>query len=281
MELRHLLVATDESEAARRALRTGLELARRAGARVTVLRARPIGAGPSVAPVTAVVGPAGDVPAVEQLSAWAAGEVAAFPGVTVEFAVAFGLPGVEIPRAAENLGADLVLLGRKQRSRTARLLVGDTADSVARRSSLPCLFVPRGAVLEAALVALDGTARGAAVLEGACSFAAAAGVRLRAVTVERPLPDEPAGGATVPAARTERLAEQVAAARERWGLAELPLEVRGGDIVAQTLEAVAARRTDLLVVGYRRGGLPGVIDAGSIGRRLVHSAPGGVLTVPL
>ena len=55
---------------------------------------------------------------------------------------AYGLPGIEIGRFAEHVRADLLVLGRKQRSRGQRLLLGDTADAVARRSRIPCLFVP-------------------------------------------------------------------------------------------------------------------------------------------
>jgi hypothetical protein len=85
-----------------------------------------------------------------------------------------GVAGIEIARFADEASADLLVLGRKQRSTAARLLVGDTADAVARRSRVPCLFVP--AVLgvpTTVLVALDGSARGLAVLSATRSIALA------------------------------------------------------------------------------------------------------------
>jgi nucleotide-binding universal stress UspA family protein len=35
------------------------------------------------------------------------------------------------------------------------------------------------------------------------------------------------------------------------------------------------------VIGYHRGGLPGIIEAGSTARHVVHTAPCAVLTIPL
>ena len=54
-----------------------------------------------------------------------------------------------------------------------------------------------------------------------------------------------------------------------------------GFCVTQILAAVSERRPDVLVIGCHRGGPPGIIDAGSVSRRLAHTAPCAVLTVPL
>jgi nucleotide-binding universal stress UspA family protein len=59
------------------------------------------------------------------------------------------------------------------------------------------------------------------------------------------------------------------------------LEVRRGAIVEQILATVHVIGADVLVIGYHRGGLPGIIEAGSTGRRVVHTAPCAVLTIPL
>jgi nucleotide-binding universal stress UspA family protein len=51
--------------------------------------------------------------------------------------------------------------------------------------------------------------------------------------------------------------------------------------VEQVLAAVDESGADTLAVGYHRGGPAGIIEAGSTGRRLLHAAPGAVLTIPL
>ena len=60
-----------------------------------------------------------------------------------------------------------------------------------------------------------------------------------------------------------------------------PLVVHRGNVVDAILEEVMRSRTDVLVVGYLRGGPAGAIEAGSVARRLMHVARCAVLTVPL
>jgi len=50
---------------------------------------------------------------------------------------------------------------------------------------------------------------------------------------------------------------------------------------AQKRRNQAACSADVLVIGYHRGGPAGVIEAGSIARRVLHQAECSVLTVPL
>ena len=49
----------------------------------------------------------------------------------------------------------------------------------------------------------------------------------------------------------------------------------------QILEAVHETEADVLAIGYHRGGLPGILEAGSTARHLAHTAPCAVLTIPL
>jgi nucleotide-binding universal stress UspA family protein len=57
--------------------------------------------------------------------------------------------------------------------------------------------------------------------------------------------------------------------------------VRRGDPAEQILAAVEERIPDVLVIGCHRGGPPGILEAGSTARRLAHTAPCAVLTIPL
>jgi nucleotide-binding universal stress UspA family protein len=265
MPLRHVMAATDESDAGRQAVHAALRLASRAGARVTILRVLPFDGTMTR-------------DAVEQLRRWVESDLTALhPAPPIEYTVVYGVAGVEIARTGEGVRADLLVLGRKHRSQAMRLLLGDTADAVARRSRIPCLFVPAACTgARRVLVALEGSGRGTAVLWVANDFARQIGAELRVMTVERAYAGEPAELAlATPAARSSRIRAEVGRTLA------LDLEVRRGEVAGQILAAAEEGACDVLVVGCHRGGPAGVIEAGSTGRRVIHHAPCAVLTVPL
>jgi nucleotide-binding universal stress UspA family protein len=301
MQLEHIVVATDETDAGRSAARMGLDLAHRAAARLTFLTVIP--AEPAPALVGSGAGSGGGaarrnelvITACDRLAAWLESELVREPSVpTPDIGAAFGIPGIEICRFAEDRRADLLVLGRKPRTRAARLLLGDTADAVARRSLVPSLYVPPGTgPIRRMLVALDGSERGMIVFRRACLIAAAIGATLAIVTVEPSYANEPESLAeALPTTRSQALMDRVAAQAAADKLACLDhhagngatpglVAIRRGDVVAQVLAAVEATGADVLAVGYHRGGPPGSIEGGSIARRLAHQAPCAFLAVPL
>jgi nucleotide-binding universal stress UspA family protein len=265
MQLTHIVAATDESDAGRQAVWTALELAAESGARVTLMRVVPFDR-------------AGTSPMLECLQRWVESDLPPLdPLPPIHYAVAAGIPGIEIGRFAERVQADLLVLGRKPRSPLERLLVGDTADAVARRSRIPCLFVPpRGTAPRHVLVAVDGSERGMRVLEAAQGFARQAAAELEVITVEPVHAGEPIHLARVmPVARSTRIRSHV------QGTLGRDVEVRRGEPAEQILAAVLERKPDVLVLGCHRGGPAGVIEAGSTARQVTHTAPCAVLTVPL
>jgi nucleotide-binding universal stress UspA family protein len=275
MELDRIVVAADESEAGRQGVRAALAWSVPLRAAVTLFHVLPR------VPAAALSGngkkarPGADP--LFALEAWVTAEVAERPGVEFPAVEAgYGLPGIEIPRFAEQARAGLLVVGRKPRSLTQRLCEGDTADAVARRSTVPCLFVRRPLSVPARmLVALDGTDRGLRVLRAACAVATRLGSRLSGVIVERLHPGEPPSLAgSVPTGRTAALQRRLNGAIE-------PLLVRHGDPSIEILQAAADVSADVIVIGYRRGGPPGPIEAGSVARYVAHRAPCAVLTVPL
>jgi len=276
--LEHIVVAADETDASRGAIKTALRWAAQADARVTIVT---VGA-PRALPALATAGglPARDPdrpPARESIERWLLPELAREPTWPIPgHAGATGVPGIEIARFAEEASADLLVLGRKQRSTAARLLVGDTADAAARRSRVPCLFVPAPlGVPTTVLVALDGTTRGLSVLRATRAMARALDAGLELITVEPARADEPPELAgSLPAAQSINLRRILNGDGDA-------LRVRRGDVVAEILREVAATEAQVLAVGYHRGGPPGVLDVGSVARRLTHSAPCAVLTIPL
>jgi nucleotide-binding universal stress UspA family protein len=289
MNLHHILAAADESEAGHQAVRSAIDLAASARADVTVMRAVPVGAmavAAGAANVSDFAGVGIERPSIQDLHQWIRTALhAQREPPHVEVGIAAGVPAIEICRLAERRHADVLVLGRKQRSQLGRLLLGDTADAVARRSTVPCLFVPpKSGPFRQVLVALDGSERGMLVLRTALGFALGTGAGLRMMTVEAGPPDERDELAfTLLADRTIRLESELQAL-----LAQKPVpgvvptvQVRRGEIVEQILATVHATGADVLVIGYHRGGLPGIIEAGSTARRLLHTAPCAVLTIPV
>jgi nucleotide-binding universal stress UspA family protein len=287
MQLHHIVVATDESDAGRSAVCAGLDLASRSSARLTVMRVVPVEAVPLFgAAVGGVVGPNGPGTALAQLERWLAPELTRHPSQRVELGIAFGLPGIEICRFAEQRGADLLILGRKHRSAVARLLVGDTADAVIRRSRVPCLFMEHGcAPLKHLLVALDGSERGMRVFATARDFAEAVRATLGVVTVEDVKAPPPVESVPpLPLTRSSRLWRELEPSGVRGGVSapsEISVAIRQGRVVPEIVTEVGSSGADVLAFGCHRGGPSGILETGGTARHLVHTAPVSVLTVPL
>jgi nucleotide-binding universal stress UspA family protein len=247
MQLRHIVVATDESDAGRQAMRTGLDLSSRSAARLTVMRVVAVKALPLLGAV-AVCADASEredgAAELERLRRWLAPELlAAGRAAHVEVAVTFGDTAAEICRFAETREADLLILGRKLRTPAARLLLGDTADRVLRRSRVPCLFVQPGAPpITQLLVAVDRSPQALRVFAAGRDFAAAAGAAIRVATVEA---------------------------------------ISAPEIVPDILARTAACDPDVLGFGYDRSDPERFGKRRSTARRLAHAAPLSVLAIPL
>ncbi len=277
MELRHVVAATDQSEAGHHAVLVAARLAEQAAARLTVLTVR---VATSSQPGGAVAPPESEHQTLlRDLSRRLEAELRrAAPGVAPVFTVLSGVPGIEIPRYAEEHAGDLLVLGRKQRTQRQRMFLGDTADAVARRSQVPCLFVgPDCDDFGPVLVCLDATERSVSVFQTAADFAATIERPIRAVTVEPVWLNEPDElAATLPASRTLRLNRTL----DR-GLISTDLRIRRGNVLTELLAEAAETGTRLLAFGYHRGGPPGIVEGGSVARGLLHSALCAVMTVPL
>ncbi len=217
----------------------------------------------------------------DRLRRWISSETG---GLEAEVAVRIGLPGVELSRFAEEVPTDLLVLVRKHRSQLSRVIHGDTVDSVVRRSVVPCLLLlPGAADLAGLVVALDGSSRGLMVFDVGYNLARALHKPARGITVEPEFENEPEElAARVPTTRTRRLEEAIRARQPAGnGKARLPLSLRRGEAVGEILAEMEDYPDHALVLGYHRGGPPGVIEAGSVARQLVHRAPCPVVTVPL
>jgi nucleotide-binding universal stress UspA family protein len=191
-----------------------------------------------------------------------------------------GLPGIEIVRHAEAWRADVVVLGRHDRTALGPFTLGETSDAVIRRRSGLSLFAPPEThSFTRALVALDGSDRGLGVLGSAAAFLDIAEARAHVICV---LPDSAIEVTEVSSwhePKIERVRALVNRLRLSSGLCDLL--VRRGDPVRKVLEAIQSTSADLLVLGVRRGGAAGDLGSGHVGRDLLQAAPCAVLTVPI
>jgi nucleotide-binding universal stress UspA family protein len=142
LTVRRILVPTDFSEPSSEALDLAIAFAQRLGAQLTLLHAHemPTWVFPdAVMPVTPQV-----VMQIEETSkrelerlAGRAREV----GITVETAVTIGPNDAEICRKAEEMGADLIIMGTHGRTGLRHALLGSVAEKVVRKAPCPVLTV--------------------------------------------------------------------------------------------------------------------------------------------
>ncbi len=143
-----VLCAYDFSETSERALEQALRMIRRHGARLVLGHVvEPIPPGPY--PVLSAPQDEGAVRTlvVERLEALA--ETWRERDVDVTVRVELGRPNIELVAIAEDVGADLVVIGTRGLTGLKHLVLGSTAESVVRRCACPVLTVhPDDAVLD-------------------------------------------------------------------------------------------------------------------------------------
>jgi universal stress protein A len=135
--LKEILVPVDFTECTEKALGYAVPFARQFGATVTLLHViEPVFATASETVLVDVCTDENAQRELEKLRARLAGRVRCRP------LLAKGNAAVEIIRAAQDLGCDLILLSTHGRTGLDRLLLGSTAEKVVRRAGCP-IFVVR------------------------------------------------------------------------------------------------------------------------------------------
>jgi nucleotide-binding universal stress UspA family protein len=151
--IRRILCPVDGSNASARGLRNAITLAGGLKARLTVMTAitdffRPLVPG-TRSPSMAHVASEYEKMEREQFEHFIKGFD--FHGVTWDKEVHYGHPADEIVRLAGDAKYDLIVMGSTGRSGLPRILLGSTAETVARRASCSILTVKREDVLTARL----------------------------------------------------------------------------------------------------------------------------------
>ncbi|RXK46874.1 universal stress protein [Halorientalis pallida] len=276
-----ILVPTDRSDPARRAIEQAADLATRYGATVTVL---------NVVDTRELDGDSED----DERTQAARTELKeslddADFDMPIEAVVRAGIPSEEILDYADEAGADLLVMGTHGRTGVRRYLLGSVAEKVVRLSDVPVLSVHPAEVdvgsvpYERILVPTDGSDGASVAVDCATDLATTYGAELHAVSVVDT-------GAMAPDVqfdvimdqlqnRAQTAVETVTAAASKAGVEDTQtamLEGRAHDAIESYAED---ERIDLIVMGtHGRSGLDRYL-LGSVAEKLVRTASVPVLTV--
>ncbi len=172
---------------------------------------------------------------------------------------------------AKEVGATLIVMGRKGRTGLKRLMMGSVAEAVIADAPCNVLVVPReaGLSLKRIMVATDGSVRCEKAISEAISLAKRSGSALIAVSVARRESDGHTALARVK--RVKELAEQEGFAVETVTAVGVPYE--------NIVHAAKERDVDLIVVG--RKGRTGIKSffMGSNSERVIGLSTCAVLVV--
>jgi universal stress protein E len=266
-----ILLATDGSEYSTGAVRAATELARKCGGRVyamTMALSNP--EYDTLAPHLAEQAEQEAQALLEEIQA-----AARAAGVDCETLLRRGdEPSAEIVSAAEDLQADVIVMGRRGKRGLARLMVGHATAKVVGQARCAVLVVPRAAKLpeRRILLATDGSRYADAAASTAGNLAARCNLPLTVLSVTTPSHSR--------ARREEASAavERVVAFLRREGLAAEGMLTEGRPDTA-IIETAEAQEADLIVVGsHGRSGLERVL-VGSVSERVIGGANCAVLAV--
>lgn len=138
MNLKHLLVATDFSEDADRAVDYAVGLAQELKASLTLMTATYLGDTPEVH-----MGYIEKARTEDQQKLEAARQRVEQAGVAASALAEYGSPAQRIVETAQKEGADLIVMGTHGRTGLRQMLIGSVAERVVRHATCPVLVVPR------------------------------------------------------------------------------------------------------------------------------------------
>jgi nucleotide-binding universal stress UspA family protein len=282
LSIHNIICPTDFSEFAESAFAESVRLARWFGAKVTVLHVMPF--------AVPVAGDMGYVPLPAETKDVTRQTTLAdlqrfvdaieHTGVPIEMLCREGDPCEEIRNMAQEIGADLVVMGTHGRSGFKRLMLGSVTEALLNRPPAPVLTVNRDlkrrkGLFRTVLCAVDVSESSAGTVAVALAIADEGAKRLMVLNV------------------IEHHVESFGGAAERAALAALhdliPDEARSattveervtfGESEREILGVAADLAVDLVVLGTHGGGALGHLF-GSTVRRVVRDAACPVLVVP-
>jgi universal stress protein E len=280
-EVDRVLAATDGSEHGMSAVVTSAYCARRSGASLAV-----------VAVAESVLAPVGvDIALYEdtfadQLRAQVEEQMAQAEAAEAPLHLQVGLAAPTITQVAEEISADLVVVGAHPRPAVARFLVGSTAERVIRLARRPVLVATeqRREPFRRVLVAVDLSGQSHRVLEAAVATAIACGSELRALYVQDRLTPMLLEAALF----DEKETRHHARSQLKKTVAKVTVpselmvgqEVREGHAGQEILHAAEEWDADLIVMGAHGFGFFNRLLLGSISTYVLRHGHRATLVVP-
>jgi len=279
---RKILVGYDGSEQAEDALAFGRQLADMAGAELVLAGVV------ALAPMRGGVGPA--IGQAEAEFAATVARAAESAGGKAE-RVLSSSPARGLHDRAEQIHADLIVVGSSSHGRLGQTLLGNVGVALLHGSPCAVAIAPRGfrdlaeRGVETIVVGFDGSAEAGLALMGASRLARATGARVKMVSVvEPPPPGTGKGGSAGSHALKEAIEEEVrdtlsqGCAAVPEGINAEPMLVSGEPAAA--LAEAASEPGTVLMLGSRGYGPLRYVLLGSVSRALVRSAPSPVIVHP-
>lgn len=299
LEIRRVLCPVDFSDASARGLKYAIVLARWYGARVTVLHVANARADVPMEPSfgilprsAAVLTPADTGRVLQAIAAFV--DAGAHPGLLFEPIVRSGRPSVEILQAADDVSADLIVLGTHGHAGFDRQVMGSVTEKVVRKARRPVLSVPPHVasgpeptvVIKRILCPVVFSEPSMKALQCAVSLAEEADARLIAVHVADELSphafpvydrlDLPSLQAEYERQLRFRLREFVPMAARAYCTIEE--QVRAGTAWREILAVADERQSQLIVMGATARNAAGATVLGSTTEQVVRQALCPVLT---
>jgi nucleotide-binding universal stress UspA family protein len=184
-----ILVATDTSEFSAGALRVAMALVKKCGGKLTVMTM--VKTNPEYGSIAPELERQAEVAAREHLDT--VREAARTQGLEIDTLVRRGdTPDTEIVVAAEDINADLIVMGRRGRRGLARFMVGDAVVKVIGHAHCSVLVVPKAADMwhRRILVATDGSRYSDAAATSAAKVAKVCGLPVTVVSATSPSHNE-------------------------------------------------------------------------------------------
>lgn len=220
--------------------------------------------------------------AIQELADQYGAEAEAFPAST---------PARGLHDLAEEIGADLVIVGSSKHSKVGEMLAGNVALSLLHGSSCPVAVAPHGyhehqARPSAIVVGVDGNPESRVAVREAAGLAKATGATLKLIAAaERPpLVYGKGGGANQGYSELRQAIEEMAAANLEDVKAAVPagVEAEASVVSGEPAEVLvdAAGDDAILVLGSRAYGPLRRVLLGSVSRAVVRTARCPVLVHP-
>jgi nucleotide-binding universal stress UspA family protein len=281
---RKIIVGFDGSERAEDALALGKLLARTSGAKLVVagvFQFDPLlgGRDPSFQEAEADF-----AREIERAAAGADAEPEAFPSSSV---------GRGLHELAEELDADLVVVGSSHRSRAGQVLAGNVGTSLLHGGPCSVAVAPHGFAARAGerlgeiVVGYDGSDEARLALDEAMKLAQASEALLKVVTVAEPPPlvYGKGGGPDQGWHELAHVVEEMMRERLEEAATRIPSDVRSELVLAsgEPATALAEKATHdaaLLMLGSRDYGPLRRVLLGSVATALVRSAPCPIIVHP-